>query len=106
MGVREDGITHIDEGLVFLGQRFIRRPKGPKRYVYTLVCDDALASVMRTRGARRGTPGASLRHHQAVTAFWYSAEATTPTMASWWLRPPFSPFVQNVHPSASGSRRR
>ncbi len=41
------GVTHIDEGFVFLGQRFIRRPKGDKRYVYTLVCDEALASVMR-----------------------------------------------------------
>jgi hypothetical protein len=34
------GVTHIDEGFVFLGQRFIRRSKGPKRYVYTLVCDE------------------------------------------------------------------
>lgn len=35
------------EGFVFLGQRIARRPKGPKRYVYTLVCDEALASVKR-----------------------------------------------------------
>jgi RNA-directed DNA polymerase len=48
------GITHIDEGFVFLGQRFIRRPKGPKRYVYTLVCDEALASVMRKVKALTG----------------------------------------------------
>jgi RNA-directed DNA polymerase len=48
------GITHIDEGFVFLGQRFIRRTKGPKRYVYTLVCDDALASVMRKVKALTG----------------------------------------------------
>jgi RNA-directed DNA polymerase len=48
------GITHIDEGFVFLGQRLIRRPKGPKRYVYTLVCDEALASVMRKVKALTG----------------------------------------------------
>jgi RNA-directed DNA polymerase len=41
------GVTHIDEGFVFLGQRFIRRAKGSKRFVYTLVCNEALASVMR-----------------------------------------------------------
>ena len=48
------GVTHIDEGFVFLGQRFIRRPKGPKHFVYTLVCDDALASVMRKVKALTG----------------------------------------------------
>jgi RNA-directed DNA polymerase len=36
-------ITHIDEGLVFLGQRIVRRPKGHKRYVYTFVSNEALA---------------------------------------------------------------
>ena len=41
------GVTHIDEGFVFLGQRFIRRPKGTKRHVYTLVCNEALASIRR-----------------------------------------------------------
>jgi RNA-directed DNA polymerase len=41
------GITHIDASLVFLGQRIIRKPKGPKRYVYTFVCDEALASIKR-----------------------------------------------------------
>jgi len=39
------GVTHIDDGFLFLGQRFIRRRKGRKRYVYTLVCDEALASI-------------------------------------------------------------
>jgi RNA-directed DNA polymerase len=48
------GVTHIDEGFVFLGQRFIRRAKGPKHFVYTLVCDDALASVMRKVKALTG----------------------------------------------------
>jgi RNA-directed DNA polymerase len=48
------GITHIDDGFVFLGQRFIRRPKGRKRHVYTLVCDDALASIKRKIKALTG----------------------------------------------------
>ena len=39
------GVTHIDVGFVFLGQRIIRKPKGSKRYVYTFVCDEALASI-------------------------------------------------------------
>lgn len=39
------GITHIDEGFVFLGLRIIRRPKGHKRYVYTFVSNEALASI-------------------------------------------------------------
>ncbi|MBV9323473.1 MAG: hypothetical protein JO352_06785 [Chloroflexi bacterium] len=40
-------LTHIDGGFVFLGQRIVRKPKGPKRYVYTFVCDEALASIKR-----------------------------------------------------------
>jgi len=48
------GITHIDEGFVFLGQRIIRKPKGPKRYVYTFVCDEALASIKRRIKALTG----------------------------------------------------
>jgi hypothetical protein len=40
-------VTHIDEGFVFLGQRIVRRPKGPKRHVYTFVSDEALASARR-----------------------------------------------------------
>jgi RNA-directed DNA polymerase len=40
-------LTHIDEGFTFLGQRIVRRPKGPKRFVYTLVGNEALASIMR-----------------------------------------------------------
>jgi RNA-directed DNA polymerase len=41
------GLTHIDEGFVFLGQRIIRKPKGRKRFVYTLPSNEALASVKR-----------------------------------------------------------
>ena len=40
-------VERIDEAFVFLGQRFIRRPNGHKRHVYTLVCDEALASIKR-----------------------------------------------------------
>ena len=48
------GLTHIDEGFVFLGQRILRRPKGHKRYVYTLVSNEALASVKRKVKALTG----------------------------------------------------
>ncbi len=47
-------VTHIDEGFVFLGQRFIRRPKGAKRYIYTLVSNEALASIKRKVKALTG----------------------------------------------------
>jgi RNA-directed DNA polymerase len=48
------GVTHIDAGFVFLGQRVIRKPKGAKRHVYTFVCDEALASVKRRIKALTG----------------------------------------------------
>jgi RNA-directed DNA polymerase len=48
------GLIHIDEGFTFLGQRVIRRPKGMKRFVYTLVSDEALASVKRRVKALTG----------------------------------------------------
>jgi len=54
------GVTHIDEGFVFLGQRIIRRPKGHKRYVYTIVCDEALASIKRRIKALTGRSTTSL----------------------------------------------
>ena len=38
-------IIHIDEGFQFLGQRIVRRPQGKKRYVYTFVSNEALASI-------------------------------------------------------------
>jgi RNA-directed DNA polymerase len=48
------GVTHLDEGFVFLGQRIVRIPKGPKRPVYTFVSDEALASVKRRIKALTG----------------------------------------------------
>lgn len=48
------GITHIDEGFRFLGMRIVRLPKGPKRYVYTFVSNEALASVKRKVKALTG----------------------------------------------------
>jgi RNA-directed DNA polymerase len=54
------GITHIDVGFVFLGQRIIRRAKGSKRYVYTIVCDEALASIKRRIKALTGRSTTSL----------------------------------------------
>src|SRR5262249_53683848 len=48
------GITHIDDGFLFLGLRIIRRPKGAKQHVYTFVSDEALASVKRKVKALTG----------------------------------------------------
>lgn len=48
------GVTHIDAGFVFLGQRIVRKAKGRKRYVYTFVCDEALTSVKRRIKALTG----------------------------------------------------
>ncbi len=48
------GVTHIDEGFVFLGLRIVRRRKGTKRYLYTFVSDQALASVKRKVKALTG----------------------------------------------------
>jgi RNA-directed DNA polymerase len=48
------GITHIDEGFVFLGMRVIRRAKGHKRYVYTFASDEAVASIKRKVKALTG----------------------------------------------------
>jgi RNA-directed DNA polymerase len=48
------GVTHIDEGFRFLGMRIVRLPKGSKRFVYTFVSDEALASVKRKVKALTG----------------------------------------------------
>lgn len=48
------GLTHIDVGFVFLGQRIVRKPKGRKRHVYTLVSAEALASIKRRVKALTG----------------------------------------------------
>jgi RNA-directed DNA polymerase len=48
------GITHIDDGFRFLGMRIVRLPKGPKRYVYTFVSNEALASIKRKVKALTG----------------------------------------------------
>jgi RNA-directed DNA polymerase len=61
-------ITHIDEGFVFLGQRIVRRPKGPKRYVYTFVCDEALASIRRKVKALTGRSTVNLELSELIAA--------------------------------------
>jgi hypothetical protein len=55
------GVTHIDAGFVFLGQRVIRKPKGAKRYVYTFVCGGAGLGQTEDQGPHRALhdlPGA------------------------------------------------
>jgi hypothetical protein len=61
-------ITHIDEGFVFLGQRIARRPKGPKRYVYTFVSNEALASVRRKVKALTGRSTTNLQLSELIAA--------------------------------------
>jgi RNA-directed DNA polymerase len=53
-------LTHIDEGFVFLGHRIIRRPEHPKRYVYTFVSNEALASIRRKVKAVSGRSTTSM----------------------------------------------
>jgi RNA-directed DNA polymerase len=47
-------LTHIDEGFVFLGQRILRRRKDKKHQIYTLITDEALASIKRKVKALTG----------------------------------------------------
>jgi RNA-directed DNA polymerase len=61
-------VTHIDEGFVFLGQRIIRRPKGPKRHVYTFVSDEALASARRKVKALTGRSTINLELSELIAA--------------------------------------
>jgi RNA-directed DNA polymerase len=61
-------ITHIDEGFVFLGQRIVRRPKGPKRYVYTFVSNEALASIRRKVKALTGRSTLNMELSELIAA--------------------------------------
>ena len=61
-------VTHIDEGFVFLGQRIVRRPKGRKRYVYTFVSNEALASVRRKVKALTGRSTTNLELSELIAA--------------------------------------
>jgi RNA-directed DNA polymerase len=61
-------VTHIDEGFVFLGQRIVRRPKGPKRHVYTFVSDEALASARRKVKALTGRSTTNLEPSELIAA--------------------------------------
>ena len=61
-------ITHIDEGFVFLGQRIVRRPKGHKRYVYTFVSNEALASIRRKVKALTGRSTTNMELSELIAA--------------------------------------
>lgn len=61
-------LTHIDEGFVFLGQRIVRRPKGNKRYVYTFVSNEALASIRRKVKALTGRSTANVELSELIAA--------------------------------------
>lgn len=61
-------VTHIDEGFVFLGQRIVRRPKGPKRYVYTFVSNEALASIRRKVKSLTGRSTTNMELSELIAA--------------------------------------
>ena len=61
-------VTHIDEGFVFLGQRIVRRPKGHKRYVYTFVSNEALASIRRKVKALTGRSTTNMELPELIAA--------------------------------------
>lgn len=61
-------VTHIDEGFVFLGQRLIRRDYGHKRHVYTLVPNEALASIKHKVKALTGRSTTSLALSELIAA--------------------------------------
>jgi hypothetical protein len=61
-------VTHIDEGFPFLGQRIVRRPKGKKRYVYTFVSNEALASARRKVKSLTGRSTLNLELSELIAA--------------------------------------
>lgn len=61
-------VTHIDEGFVFLGQRIVRRPKGHKRYVYTFVSNESLASIRRKVKAMTGRSTTNMELSELIAA--------------------------------------
>jgi RNA-directed DNA polymerase len=61
-------VTHIDGGFLFLGQRIVRRPKGKKRYVYTFVSNEALASARRKVKALTGRSTTNLELSELIAA--------------------------------------
>jgi RNA-directed DNA polymerase len=61
-------VTHIDEGFVLLGQRIVRRPKGHKRYVYTFVSNESLASIRRKVKAMTGRSTTNMELSELIAA--------------------------------------
>ena len=68
MKSEKTAVTHIDEGFCFLGQRIVRRPKGPKRHVYTFVSNEALASARRKVKALTGRSTTNLELSELIAA--------------------------------------
>jgi RNA-directed DNA polymerase len=61
-------ITHINDGLVFLGQRIVRRHKRHKAIVYTFVTNEALASIRRKVKALTGRSTLNMELSQLIAA--------------------------------------
>ena len=53
---------------MFLGQRIVRRPKGHKRYVYTFVSNEALASIRRKVKALTGRSTTNMELSELIAA--------------------------------------
>jgi RNA-directed DNA polymerase len=102
-------LTHIDAGFVFLGQRIIRRPKGPKRHVYTLVADEALASAKRRVKALTGRSTTNLELSELLRAlnpvlrgwaayFRYAAAKRTFAYLGWYAWWRVMRWLRKKHP--------
>ena len=105
-------ITNIDEGFEFLGQRIVRRPKGSKRYVYTFVSNEALASIRRKVKALTGRSTTNLALSALIAALnpvlrgwanYYRHAAAKRTLAyldyyTWWR---VGRWLRKKHPQMS-----
>ncbi len=103
------GLTHIDAGFTFLGQRIVRKPKGGKRYVYTLVSAEALASIKRRVKALTGRstiwiePSEVLRLLNSVLRGWaayfrYAAAKRTLAYVGWYAYWRVVRWLRKKHP--------
>jgi RNA-directed DNA polymerase len=106
------GITHIDEGFVFLGMRIIRKPKGHKYHVYTFACPEALASVMRKVKALTGRSTTNLelsvllRRLNSVLRGWaayfrYAASKRTFSYLGYYAWRRVGRWLRKKHPRSS-----
>lgn len=111
------GITHIDEGFLFLGQRIVRRSKGEKRFVYTFVSNEALASVKRRVKALTGRSTTNLELSELLRAlnpilrgwaayFRYAAAKRTFAYLGWYAWWRVMRWLRKKHPQLTWKQLR